>query len=286
MRRPRFSRSPLMLLMRPPIRAAFMCRPQFSRSILTLLMRPPIRAAFMRRPGAFSLTEKGGECYHMPMNATEKMKTSPCILLDLDGTILDSMSIWRTAPAALLARRGIEPNAEQARVLRCVRFRAAVDYMMEQFDLGVPRDAVENEMRAMIQSGYRRTVFPKAGAEAFLQMLRRRGKRVAAVTDNDAAAIGYALAHNGLAKYFDSVYCAPSYGMSKQTPEIFELVLSREGFRAADCMLFDDAPWPLQTAKSLGIFTVAVEEPFSLHERAAICAAADAWTTDYSEFLQ
>ena len=220
------------------------------------------------------------------MNATEKLKASPCILLDLDGTILNSMSVWRTAPAILLARRGIEPDAEQARILRTVRFSPAVDYMMEQFDLGAPRESIESEMRAIILDGYRTRVVPKAGAVAFLQMLRQRGKRVVAVTDNVAAAIDCALERNDLAGYFDSVYCGPSYGMSKHMPEIFTMVLSREGFRAADCMLFDDAPWPLETAQSLGIFTVAVEEPFSMHEYDAICTAADAWTKDYTEFLK
>jgi len=219
------------------------------------------------------------------MTAPEKLKTCKCILLDLDGTILNSMPIWRGAPEVLLARYGVTPNEQQREKFTYLRFKDAVSLILDEGLLDLPRDRVQDEMYAIIFDGYHTTVEPKAGAVEFLKTLKASGKSVIAVTDNDPEPIDAGLDRCNIRQYFDAIYCCPVYGMTKRRREIFDFVLEREGFSADECMLFDDAPWPHQTAKPLGIYSVAVFDPSACMECEAIDAAASAHTVDYSEFM-
>ena len=98
------------------------------------------------------------------------MTLSDCrgLIFDLDGTLLDSMSVWDRVDEAFLRRRGIPIPEDYARSIAHLAFPAAAQYTIERFGLSESIAAITAEWHALALDAYRRDVRLKPGAREYL----------------------------------------------------------------------------------------------------------------------
>lgn len=183
------------------------------------------------------------------------------LLFDLDGTLIDSNGIWVEVDLAFLGRHGLTPTDEYAYTVGHSIFPVAAQYTRDYYHMDLSTQEIMDEWLSMAADAYARVPL-KPGAGEFLARCRDQGERMDLVTACVPELCRSALAHHGLADWFEAIVFAQDLCMEKRDPRVFTLTAQRLGVAPADCTLYEDAPANCAAAKSVGMTVVGVYDPF------------------------
>ena len=96
-------------------------------------------------------------------------------IFDLDGTLLDSMSIWDTIGEDYVRSLGIEPRENLQETFATFTLEQAARYYQEHYGVALSVPEILRGIEDMVASAYQQTVPLKAGAADFLRVLKERG---------------------------------------------------------------------------------------------------------------
>lgn len=188
-----------------------------------------------------------------------------CGIFDMDGTLLDSMGMWRNLGRDLFLRHGIRPPADLAARIRGLELPELAERCAS---LGVPGSSgsLEAELRGRIEQFYREWVYAKPGASDFLARLRAGGIRLYVATATDRSLAEAALERAGLSDYFQGMVTCREAGQEKREgPAVYERALKALGCDKRGALVFEDVLYAARTAKRAGFRVAAVydawEEP-------------------------
>ncbi len=204
-------------------------------------------------------------------------------IFDVDGTLLDSMSIWDTIGSDYLRSIGYEPRENLNEVFKNMSLLQAAEYYRREY--GVTRSAGEimDGVNAMLERFYRHEAPLKPGAAELVERLRRKGVRLCIATATDRFLVEAALERCGILSYFEKIFTCSEVGRGKDEPMIFEAALDFLGTEKSKTLVFDDALYAVRTAKGAGFPVAAV---YDSHEKAQaeIRALADLYLEDLTQF--
>ena len=143
-------------------------------------------------------------------------------IFDLDGVVLDSMSIWKDLGARYLLRRGLTPEPGLGELLFSMSMEQGADYLRTHYPLP-PEEDVLAGLSAMLRDFYYNEVPEKDGAHEALAFLQDRGVAVTAATSSPRTHVTRALERLGLLPYFRAIYTTGELGVSKHRPDIYHL---------------------------------------------------------------
>jgi phosphoglycolate phosphatase len=179
------------------------------------------------------------------------------ILIDLDGTLVDSVPDLTYCVDAMMGRLGRPPHGEAVvrnwvgnGVERLVR-RALVGRLE-----GEPDEADFREAYPVFLDLYRRntskrsTLYP--GVREGLEFLSSRGYRLGCVTNKAAEFTEPLLADLGVRRYFDLVVSGDS--LPRRKPDPLPLLHAAEHFgaRPSDCLMVGDSVSDVKAARAAG----------------------------------
>lgn len=170
-------------------------------------------------------------------------------LVDMDGTVLDSMDVWTALDREIVERHGI-PNAEEVLGFlgSVVHIREGTAYLHEQCGIGDSEEAVFQECRDILFDHYAHLIPLMPGAREALERLRAEGVHLALVTATEEALARAALRRNGVENLFDHFYC----NVSKRRPEALLQVLDSLGTGIRETVVYDDMDSVREMAEALG----------------------------------
>ena len=179
-------------------------------------------------------------------------------IFDLDGTLLDSMSIWKTVGEDYLRTLGIEPDGNLKETLKTMSLLQAGEYLKQQYGIAATVEEIMQGVNSLVEHFYTEEAPLKAGVADFLEALSHRGVRMCIATATDRHLARAALARNGILKYFGEIFTCTSVGCGKDQPDIFEAALAFLGTPKMQTLVFEDALHAAQTAKGAGFCVAAV----------------------------
>lgn len=135
-------------------------------------------------------------------------------IFDLDGVVLDSMSIWKDLGARYLLHRGLTPEPGLGELLFSMSMEQGADYLRTHYPLP-PEEDVLAGLSAMLRDFYYNEVPEKDGARTALVFLRDRGVAVTAATSSPRTHVTRALERLGLLPYFRAIFTTGELGVSK-----------------------------------------------------------------------
>jgi phosphoglycolate phosphatase len=148
------------------------------------------------------------------------------VLVDLDGTLLDTAPDLATAANAMLAEHGLRTLPEDA--IRDFVGKGIDNLVLRSLEASTGRPPEDAQLAAARGSFARHSARANGkgsraypGAREGLEAMRAMGLRLACVTNKASRFTGPLLATTGLAGCFDAVVTSDAVGRRKPDPEIF-----------------------------------------------------------------
>ena len=207
------------------------------------------------------------------------------VIFDLDGTLVDSMWMWKDIDIEFLARYGYECPEDLQKAIEGMSFSETAVYFKERFALPIELDEIKRIWTEMSIDKYRNEVPLKPGAGEFLRRLKERGVALGIATSNGRDMVDAVLGSLGIEALFDNVTVGCEVANGKPAPDIYLHVAGLLGVRPENCLVFEDVPAGILAGKRAGMEVCAVEDAFSREFAGEKRSLADDFITDYFELL-
>ena len=205
-------------------------------------------------------------------------------IFDLDGTLIESNSVWAKIDKIILNKRGIRCSDDLANKLSSMTYEEAAE---EMHKLGVTESTEEliREFNQLAVQEYRYNIFLKEYAAEYLEYLKIRGVKIALATASPRELYEPALRHNNVYRYFDVFCTTGEAGKSKDHPDIYLMAASKLEVSPEDCAVFEDVLKGIISAKNAGMLAIGVYDRYSSEDIITIRAAADKFIMNFSEMM-
>lgn len=207
-------------------------------------------------------------------------------IFDLDGTILDSMGVWRQIDREFLGRRGLPVPDDYLEAITPLGFDRAAEYTIRRFSLKETRGEIIREWYQMAREAYENKVQLKEGAREWLERLKEGGIPLAVATSSDEALFVPALKRNGIYGCFDAFVTVKEVARGKGFPDIYEEAACRIGREPEECVVFEDILQGVRGAKMGGFCAVGVYDEDSARDEPSIRSIADYYIYSYGQLLR
>jgi HAD superfamily hydrolase (TIGR01509 family) len=190
----------------------------------------------------------------------EESATTPlrAILLDVDGTLLDSVQAHAEAWCEALAAEGIVVSAEQIRPL----VGMGGDKLLPEvagIDVESARGKRIDERRGeTFRTRHLPHLRPFAEVRRLLQALRDRGLRLVVATSASKEDLGGLLARAGVKELVDDCASGDTAERSKPDPDIVLAALKTAHIGPDEAILLGDTPYDIEAARRAGVPCIAV----------------------------
>ena len=215
---------------------------------------------------------------------------SDAVIFDFDGTLVDSMWMWREIDEEYLGRFGIKLDDKSASKLQKdiegMNFTETAKYFKESFCIGDDIDRIKRDWIDMSYEKYRDEVRLKPHAGEFLDFLRAVGKPMGIATSNGREMVDVCMASLGISSYFDRVATSCEVSSGKPNPDIYLLVARELSASPEKCLVFEDVPAGIIAGKRAGMAVCAVEDEFSAEMAEEKRSLSDFYITDYGDILR
>lgn len=188
------------------------------------------------------------------------------VIFDLDGTLVDSMWMWKDIDIAYLRQFGIELPENLQQEIEGMSFTETASYFKETFQIPKTLDEIKQDWYDMAYEKYAHEVPLKEGALDFLKFLKKKGIRTGIATSNGIRLVKAVMEANQLENYIDAVRTACDVAKGKPAPDIYLKVAEDLDVEYESCLVFEDVPMGVLAGKNAGMTVCAVDDAFSRHQ--------------------
>jgi len=208
-----------------------------------------------------------------------------CFIFDLDGTLLDSTSVWAKVDMDFLGKRGIPNTKEYMEEIKVHTFESGAVYTKEKYNLPESTEEIIKEWFDMAYEAYAHKVEVKPYARDYLKGLRAQGKCLAVATSSDEILFESCLKRNDIYNCFDSFTQTKEVERGKRFPDVYLRAAEKSGCPVSECIVFEDVLSAVKAAKSGGFRVVGVRDASSAEDWEEIKRTADFYIESYEELL-
>lgn len=181
-------------------------------------------------------------------------------ILDLDGTILDSMESWKNVTRDYLASLGIQAASDIREQVKRRTSAETAKYLQEEYGVKGTIEDITSGLHQVIAAKYEKTIPMKASGSLILSYLHAHHVPFAAATSTDRPMIEAALKRLGIYDDFSFILTCSEVGKGKHDPDIFLETMARLGGTLENTVVFEDALHCVRTAKNAGFTVVGIYE--------------------------
>lgn len=211
--------------------------------------------------------------------------TKKAVIFDLDGTLVDSMWMWKDIDIEYLQRYGYEIDDMLQKEIEGMSFTETAYYFKEKYDIPDSIEQIKMDWMDMSLDKYKNDVSLKPFVPEFLHKLKDKGIKTGIATSNGREMAEACLKALDIDKYFDLIVTGCEVERGKPYPDIYMNVADRLGANYEDCMVFEDVPAGIIAGKSAGMTVCAVYDDFSKNMDDEKKQLSDYYIKDYSIFL-
>ncbi len=206
-------------------------------------------------------------------------------IFDLDGTLIDSMDVWKKIAKDFLKNRFLNLPKNYISTITPMSFPEAAEYTISLFHLSESANGIVSEWYRMAVYEYSHNIRLKPHVKEYLLYLKGLGVRLAVATASPRVLYEPVLKNNGVYGLFDAFASTDEVSKGKSHPDVYLLAASRLNVPPADCVVFEDIYTGILGAKAAGMKAYGVYDKSSAHDKAKIMAVADGYIHDFSELI-
>lgn len=179
-------------------------------------------------------------------------------VFDVDGTLLDSMEIWKSLPAKYLKSKGMTAKENLNDRLYKMSLEEGAKFLKDNYLPNLSEGEICDGFTQMLKDFYVAEARSKKGAGQLLEYLRQNGIKMAVATAGVKEYAEIALKREGLLDYFEKIFTCTQVGRGKDCPLIYQRAADFLKTAPSETLVFEDAPYAVKTARDAGFITVGV----------------------------
>ena len=209
------------------------------------------------------------------------LQNKKALIFDLDGTLVDSMWMWKAIDIEYLGRFGIPLPPSLQKDIEGMSFSETAVYFKETFQLADSLEKIKSDWNEMAYEKYTKEVDFKRGAAALLEYCKKEGIKLGIATSNSRELVDATMEALGAKKYFDCIMTSCEVAKGKPAPDIYLAVAERLGVKPEECLVFEDIEMGILAGKNAGMEVCAIEDEFSMDQIEIKKELADYYIKDY-----
>lgn len=179
------------------------------------------------------------------------------VIFDMDGTLLDSMWVWRGAAERYLKSICKPCNEDLSHILDKMTMNSAIDYLKENYLPDMPWEEIDTGVRSQIAGAYV-DVCEKKGATALLKALRKEGIKTVLATASPENVVTDVISRLNMTELFDKIVTEAV----KTTPDLFLSLADEFSVKPSETIVAEDALYSIRAAHSAGFKIMGVYEQY------------------------
>ena len=179
-------------------------------------------------------------------------------IFDFDGTLFDSMHVWKGVRYKFFDKMGLVLNAEDEEAFKGLYLRESIILAKERFNLKETYEELFAKFFELIKEMYLADTAPKNDIIEFLEKLKAKGVKMGIATATGEPALEAVLEKFNMLHYFEAIYSTYTVGAAKTEPKVYDVVLEKLGTDKETTWIFEDALYAATTAKKNGYNVVGI----------------------------
>ncbi|MGN9163761.1 HAD family hydrolase [Tissierellaceae bacterium HCP3S3_D8] len=204
-------------------------------------------------------------------------------IFDLDGTLIDSMWLWRDLANNYLLSIGVEPPEDLRESLKELSILEASFYMKDRFNLKKSPEEINSEIESILTDYYANRFELKPHVLEVLNTLKKRNIKICVATATDDRLALSVLNRLGIKDYFEFIQTCNSTGLGKNESKFFQVAVDRLEVEPEETWVFEDTLHCMISAKKCGLNVVAIKDDSALMDIDEIKRIADIFIDDFSK---
>ena len=205
------------------------------------------------------------------------------ILFDLDGTLIDSMWMWKQIDIEFLGRFEISLPEDLQQKIEGMSFSETATYFKTRFNIPLSEEEMKAEWNKMAWDKYQNEVPLKPGVIEFLDWCQEKNMTMGIGTSNSRELAEVVLNELGVRQYFTSLRTACEVKQGKPSPDIYLKVAEDLQTPPEKCLVFEDVVSGIQAGKAAGMKTCAVYDSSCYDNEDEKRAAADYYIHSFEQ---
>ena len=197
------------------------------------------------------------------------MRIPEAVIFDMDGVLIDSEPIHIGIEKQLFDKLGIDVSETVHRSYMGASNEFMYSDLRSRFKLSESvTELIESD--ELFRSDYFQrldTIPANDGLISLLGQIKTAGLKLAVATSSSPEIANLLLNKCGIASFFDAIVTTSEAGKSKPSPDVYLLAAQKIGVSPEDCIVFEDSPNGLLSAKSAGMFCVVIQSDSELIQK-------------------
>lgn len=207
------------------------------------------------------------------------------VIFDLDGTLVDSMWIWKDIDIEYLKKHHLPLPADLQKAIEGMSFTETASYFKTRFNLPDPIEQIKAEWIEMAEDYYSNRINLKQGAADFIAHLTEQGIPVGIGTSNSRDLALMVLRRHNIEMAIAEMVTSCEVPRGKPAPDVFLKVAELMGVEPEHCLVFEDTHAGVLAALAAGMQVIAVRDTHSQEWAHEIEPLVQKYIHDYSEML-
>lgn len=208
------------------------------------------------------------------------------VIFDLDGSLVDSMWVWKSIDVEYLGKFGIDLPDDLQQCIEGKSFSETALYFKERFRIPDKLETIKDDWNRMAWDKYTHEVPLKEGVQELLEYCKNKKIKLGIATSNSRELVENIVMVHGLEQYFDCIMTGCDVAKGKPSPDIYLAVAKELQVTLENCLVFEDIIPGIQAGKAAGMKVCAVYDKYSEYQEDGKRELADYYTYDFRELME
>ncbi|MCF0116636.1 MAG: HAD family phosphatase [Bacilli bacterium] len=206
-------------------------------------------------------------------------------IFDLDGTLLDSLGVWKQIDRRFFAKRNMELPEGYAVAIAHLGLEGAAEYTIKTYNINENPDDIIREWTEESIHMYHEEVLLKDNALDLLIYLKSKDIKLTIATAGNEELFVPCLIRNGVREYFEGYSTVQNAGCNKNSPDIYLHAVKRLGLKPSEVAVIEDMSVGASCAKEAGCFVIGLADIHHLEENNNLKNVSDIYAENYIDLL-